>query len=185
MPPPVIHQLESSKIFTLIEPGPVVLVTTCDGGKNNIMTISWTMVLDFSPRLAIATGAWNHSFTALRQTRECVIAIPTVDLLDRVLGIGACSGADTDKFTRFGLTPMPGNFVKAPLIQECLANIECTVVDIIDRHNIVVLDAIAAYVDDARRERRTVHAVGDGSFVVDGRKLDRREAMAEKLPAGV
>lgn len=182
---PAIRQLESSKIFTLIEPGPVVLVTTHDGGKNNIMTITWTMVLDFSPRLAITTGPWNHSYTALRQTGECVIAIPTVDLLDRVLGIGTCSGADTDKFARFGLTPMPGNFVKAPLIRECLANIECTVVDIVDQHNIVVLDGVAAYVDDARRERRMVHAVGDGNFIVDGRKLDRRDSMAEKLPAGV
>ncbi|MCL2635020.1 MAG: flavin reductase family protein [Betaproteobacteria bacterium] len=179
------RQLELSKVFTLIEPGPVVLVTTRAGGKNNIMTISWTMVLDFSPRLAIATGAWNHSFAALCQTRECVIAIPTVDLLDRVLGIGTCCGAETDKFARFGLTPMPGHVVKAPLIRECLANIECTVVELIDRHNIVVLDAAAAHIDDARRERRTVHAVGDGSFIVDGRKLDRREAMAEKLPPGV
>lgn len=41
-------------VFTLIEPGPVVLVTTRDGNKNNIMTISWTMVGDFTPTLAIA-----------------------------------------------------------------------------------------------------------------------------------
>jgi hypothetical protein len=48
-----------SKSFTLIEPGPVILVTTSDGEKNNIMTISWTMVMDFSPRFAITTGPWN------------------------------------------------------------------------------------------------------------------------------
>jgi len=40
------------------------------------------------------TGAWNYSFAALQRTRECVIAIPTVDLLDRVVGVGTCSGAD-------------------------------------------------------------------------------------------
>ena len=62
------------------------------------MTISWTMVIDFVPRFAITTGAWNHSYAALERTKECVIAIPTVDLLDRVVGIGTCSGADTDKF---------------------------------------------------------------------------------------
>jgi flavin reductase (DIM6/NTAB) family NADH-FMN oxidoreductase RutF len=102
-----------------------------------------------------------------------------------VVGIGTCSGADTDKFTRFKLTPKPGKIVKAPLIDECLANVECRVVDIVRKHNIVVLEAVAAYVDSARREKRTVHAVGDGTFIVDGRKLDRRKAMAEKLPAGV
>jgi flavin reductase (DIM6/NTAB) family NADH-FMN oxidoreductase RutF len=179
------RQLKLSKAFTLIEPGPVVLVTTCDGNKNNVMTISWTMVLDFSPVFAITTGAWNYSFATLKRTRECVIAIPTIDLLDRVVGIGTCSGADTDKFARFKLTAVPGKLVKAPLIEECLANIECKVVDLVDKHNIVVLEAVAAYEDPGRKEKRMVHAVGDGTFIVDGRRIDRREMMASKLPAGL
>ena len=179
------RQLKLSRVFTLIEPGPVVLVTTCDGSKNNIMTISWTMVLDFTPLFAITTGAWNHSYAALRCTRECVVAVPTVDLLDRVVGIGTCSGGDTDKFAKFKLTALPGRLVSAPLIKECLANIECKVVDLVDKHNIVVLEAVAAHVDSMRKERRTVHAVGDGTFVVDGRKLDRRKMMASKLPKGI
>lgn len=179
------RQLKLSRAFTLIEPGPVVLVTTHGGGKNNVMTISWTMVLAFTPLFAITTGPWNYSFTALRNTRDCVIAIPTIDLLDRVVRIGTCSGADTDKFTKFKLTAAPGKIVKAPLIKECLANIECKVVDLIDKHNIVVLEAVAAYIDASRKEQRTIHAVGDGTFIVDGRKLDRRKMMAAKLPAGL
>ena len=179
------RDLELKRVFTLIEPGPVVLVTTQDGNKNNIMSISWTMVLDFTPLLAITTGAWNYSFAALQRTRECVIAIPTIDLLDKIVGIGTCSGADTDKFAKFKLTAMPGKHVSAPLIQECLANIECKVVDLIEKHNIVVLEAVAAYEDRTRKERRTLHAVGDGTFIVDGRKLDRRKMMASKLPEGV
>jgi len=179
------RQLKLSRVFTLIEPGPVVLVTTCDGNKNNVMTISWTMVLGFTPVFAITTGAWNYSFAALQRTRECVVAIPTVDLLDRVVGIGTCSGADTDKFGKFKLTAASGKLVNAPLIEECLANIECKVVDLVDKHNIVVLEAVAAYVDPARKEKRTFHAVGDGTFVVDGRRLDRRKMMASKLPAGI
>lgn len=178
------RDLGISRIFTLIEPGPVVLVTTRDGNKNNIMTISWTMVLDFTPTLAITTGAWNYSFVALQRTRECVIAIPTVDMLDTIVGIGTCSGADTDKFAKFKLTAVPGNHVSAPLIEECLANIECKVVDLIEKHNIVVLEAVAAYEDPTRKERRTLHAVGDGTFIVDGRKFDRRKMMASKLPEG-
>lgn len=163
----------------------MVLVTTFDGIKCNIMTVSWTMVLDFKPVFAITTGAWNYSFAALLKTRECVVAIPTVDLLDRVIGIGTCSGADTGKFAKFKLTALPGKFVKAPLIKECLANIECKVVDVVDKHNLIVLEAVAAYEDPARKERRTVHAIGDGRFIVDGRKLDRRTLMAPKLPEGI
>ncbi|OPY03460.1 MAG: Flavoredoxin [Syntrophorhabdus sp. PtaB.Bin047] len=181
----LVEQLEISRAFMLLEPGPVVLVTTNDGKKDNIMTISWTMVMDFTPVFAMTTGEWNYSFRALRTTKECVVAVPTVDMLDKVVGIGTCSGSDTDKFTKFKLTPVKGKMVKAPLIQECLANIECRVIDIIKRHNIVILEALAAYFDTSRKEKRTVHAVGDGTFIVDGRKLDRRMLMASKLPAGV
>ncbi len=174
-----------SKAFTLIEPGPVVLVTTRHGKKANIMTITWTMVVDFTPRFAITTGAWNYSYRALTKTRECVLAIPTVDMLDTVVGIGTCSGADTDKFARFKLTPVPAQVVKAPLIGECLANIECRVVDIVRKHSIVVLEAVAVHLASGRREKRTLHAVGDGTFLVDGPRLNRRKLMAGKLPAGV
>jgi flavin reductase (DIM6/NTAB) family NADH-FMN oxidoreductase RutF len=179
------NELKISKAFTLIEPGPVVLVTTNDGKKNNIMTISWTMVLDFTPAFALTTGEWNYSFAALRKTKECVISIPAVDMLDKVVGIGTCSGVDTDKFNKFRLTPVKGKKVKAPLIKECLANIECKVVDIVKKHNIVVLEPVAAYFDNSRKEKRTIHAVGDGTFIVDGRRLDRKKMMASKLPNGL
>jgi flavin reductase (DIM6/NTAB) family NADH-FMN oxidoreductase RutF len=179
------HAMPLNKVFTLMESGPVVLVTTHDGHKDNIMTISWTMVMDFTPVFAITTGEWNYSFAALRKNRECVIAIPTVDMLDTVVGIGTCSGSDTDKFAKFKLTPLPAKVVGAPLIQECLANIECKVIDIVVRHHIVVLQAVAACMDTARQEKRMLHAVGDGTFIVDGRTLDRKKMMASKLPDGV
>ncbi len=179
------RKMQISKAFTLIEPGPVVLVTTYDGKKNNIMTISWTMVVDFSPVFAMTTGPWNHSFAALSKTKECVLAIPTADMLDKVVGVGTCSGTDTDKFEKFMLTPVKGKHVKAPLIKECIANIECKVIDIIRKHNIIILECLAAYIDDSRKEKRTVHAVGDGTFIADGRKLDRKEMMRSKIPAGL
>ena len=178
-------RLRLSKAFTLLESGPVVFVTTNDGRKNNVMTISWTMVVDFTPVFAITTGPWNYSYAALRKSKECVIAVPAVDLINRVVGVGTCSGADTDKFEKFGLTPMEGRHVRAPLIRECLANIECRVIDIVRRHNIVMLEGVAAYIDGSRREKRTIHAVGDGSFIVDGPKIDRKKMMRSKIPAGI
>lgn len=178
-------KMQLSKAFTLIEPGPVVLVTTSDGKKDNIMTISWIMVMDFTPVFAITTGPWNYSYAALRKSKECVISVPTVDLLDEVVGVGTCSGADTDKFEKFGLTPVKGEYVRSPMIKECLANIECKVIDIVQKHNIVVLEGVAAYFDSSRKEKRTVHAIGDGTFIVDGRRLDRKKMMWTKIPAGL
>ena len=179
------ENLHISRIFTLIEPGPVVLVTTNDGNKDNVMTISWTMVLDFAADFAITTGPWNHSYTALQESKECVIAIPTVDLVDTVVGVGTCSGADTDKFSKFNLTRLKAKYVRAPIIKECLANIECTVVDILTQYNIVVLKGVAAYFDSTRVEKKTLHAVGDGNFIVDGRKINRKKMMQTKLPSGI
>jgi len=181
----MMEKMPIGKAFTLMESGPVVLVTTSDGKKNNIMTISWTMVMDFTPVFAMVTGPWNYSYAALRDSEECVIAVPTTDLIDTIVGVGTCSGRDTDKFDKFGLTPVKAEQVGAPLIKECLANIECAVVDIIGKHNIVVLEGVAAWFDHDRKEQRTLHAVGDGTFIVDGKRLDRRQMMRSKLPDGI
>jgi flavin reductase (DIM6/NTAB) family NADH-FMN oxidoreductase RutF len=179
------QELPLNKAFMLLEPGPVVLITTAIRGKNNIMTISWHMVMDFTPQFALLTGAWNYSFEALTKNKECVIAIPTVDIAQKVVEIGGCSGSDTDKFNKFGLTPLKAKSVEAPLIKECLANIECRVTDYIEKHNIFILDASHACIDSDRKECRTIHANGDGTFIVDGETINYRSRMLSKLPPGV
>jgi flavin reductase (DIM6/NTAB) family NADH-FMN oxidoreductase RutF len=178
-------KLPINKAFMLLEPGPVVLVTTTNGRKNNIMTITWHMVMDFNGQFAFVTGAWNYSYEALIKNKECVIAVPTIDISQRVVEIGGCSGSDTDKFKKFKLTPLKAKSVEAPLIRECLANIECHVTDYIEKHNIFILIASHAWIDADRKERRTIHANGDGTFVVDGQTISYRELMLPKLPPGV
>lgn len=179
------ESLPLHKAFTLIEPGPVVLVTTNDGERGNVMTITWTMVLDFAARFAITTGPWNSSWEALTGRRECVLAIPGADLLDTAIGIGTCSGRDVDKFQKFDLTRQNASRVGAPLIADCLANIECRVVEVLEPYGIVILEGLAAWRSTGRTETRMLHAVGDGTFVVDGPRLDRRDAMRSKLPPGL
>jgi flavin reductase (DIM6/NTAB) family NADH-FMN oxidoreductase RutF len=174
-----------NKAFTFLEPGPVILVSTAGGDHPNIMTLSWTMVLDFTPRFAFMTGPWNYSCQALITRRECVIAVPTADMSKTAVSIGACSGAKVNKFEKFKLTPLPAKCVGAPLIKECYANIECRVVDYIKKHGIFVLDALAAWIDEKRKEKRLFHAIGDGRFIVDGEKISHRRLMREKLPEGV
>jgi flavin reductase (DIM6/NTAB) family NADH-FMN oxidoreductase RutF len=173
------------KAFTFLEPGPVVLVTTADGNRTNILTLSWTMVLDFTPRFAFMTGPWNYSCNALLKNRECVIAIPTVELAKKAVQIGSCSGAEVDKFKKFRLTALEAASVKAPLIEECYANIECRIIDHIKKHNIFVLEGVEAWVNDKQKAPCFFHAVGDGRFIVDGEKINHRKIMLAKIPAGV
>jgi len=171
-----------SKTYHLIEPCPVVMVTTAYKGRNNIMTMSWYMMLEFEPPLiGCSLGPWNYSFDTLRKTKECVIAIPTVDLISKVIDIGNCSGKDVDKFNVFGLTPISAKKVTAPLVAECLANLECQVVDtkMVSKHNFFILEAVKVWTDPKRKERRTFHANGDGTFVVDGRTINLKKKMVK------
>ena len=56
------------RAFTYLESGAVLLVTTSNGKKDNVMTISWQMVMDFTPHIAISTGNWNESFDTVLRT---------------------------------------------------------------------------------------------------------------------
>src|SRR5450830_1405662 len=93
-----------SKVYRLLEPGPVVLVTTAEKGRANIMTMSWHTMLEFEPPLVgCVISNRNHSFGLLTASNECVINIPTVDIAEKVADCGNTSGADIDKFETFGL----------------------------------------------------------------------------------
>jgi flavin reductase (DIM6/NTAB) family NADH-FMN oxidoreductase RutF len=160
-----------SKVYQLLEPGPVVLLTTARKGRANVMTMSWHMMVEFEPPLvACVVSDANFSFAALRATGECVIAIPARKLAAKVVEVGNASGRDVDKFAAFGLTPVPASRVAAPLVAECFANLECKVRDkrLVPRHNIFILEVLQAWIDPAQKHPRTIHHHGYGTFVVDG-----------------
>src|ERR1019366_3052513 len=73
----VMKNLPLSKVYQLLEPGPVVLLTTAQNGHANVMTMSWHMMVEFEPPLvACVVSSADYSFAALRATKECVIAVP-------------------------------------------------------------------------------------------------------------
>src|ERR1700748_853674 len=117
--------LPLNKIRKYLEPGPIVLVSSRWKDKNNIMTMGWYTVMEFSPALigCFITAA-NHSFEMIKKSGECVINIPTVDLVDKVIAIGNSTGTDIDKFEKFGLTPQKSKMVDAPSIKECYGHFE-------------------------------------------------------------
>ena len=163
-----------SKVYGLLEPGPVVLVTTAHKGRANIMTLSWLTMMEFEPPLVgMVMSDRNYSFAALKATKQCVINIPTVELAAKVVDVGNSSGRRVDKFAAFGLTPQPARHVEPPLIAECYANLECRVTDarMANRYNFFVLEVLKAWTDPACKNPRTLHHLGKGRFVVDGRTI--------------
>jgi len=160
-----------SKVYQLIEPGPVVLLTTAQHGKANIMTMSWHMMVEFEPpMIACVVSNANCSFQALRSTRECVIAIPARQLAAKVVRVGNSSGREFNKFQQIGLTPMRARYVAAPLVGECFANFECRVIDtrLVKDYNLFILQVLKAWIDPKQKNPKTIHHHGYGKFVVDG-----------------
>ena len=159
------------KIRRLLEPGPVVLVSSAWKRQTNIMTMGWHTVMEFQPSLVgcIISSA-NHSFEMIRKSRECVINVPTVDMTRAVVRIGNSSGRDVDKFAEFELTPGRAQHVRAPLIDECCANLECRLADPswIRKYNFFVFEVVNAHVARSPRVPKTIHYRGDGEFTFAG-----------------
>jgi flavin reductase (DIM6/NTAB) family NADH-FMN oxidoreductase RutF len=166
--------LPLGEVYRLLEPGPVVLLATSHRGRANAMAMSWHTMMEFEPPLVgCIVSDRNHSFAALRATRECTINVPTVELARAVVGCGNASGRDVDKFAKFGLTAAASAKVGAPRIEECYANLECRIADsrMVAKYGLFVLEVVAARIDRAVRRPRTLHHAGRGVFVVDGEVL--------------
>ena len=171
------RELALSKVYQLLEPGPVVLLTTARKGRSNVMTMSWHMMVEFEPPLvACVVSNANHSFAALRATGECVIAIPAAKLAAKVVKVGNLSGRDGDKFAACGLTPVAAERVAPPLVAECFANLECRVADtrMVRPYNLFILEVLKAWIDPAQKKPRTLHHRGYGTFAIDGATIKLR-----------
>ena len=169
------RDLPLSKVYQLLEPGPVVLLTTAHKGRANVMTMSWHMMVEFTPPLvACVVSSANYSFAALRASGECVIAIPDLELASTVVKIGNSSGRETDKFEASGLTAVPAALVAPPLIAECFANLECRVAEtrLVNKYNLFILEVVKAWIDPAKKSPKTIHHQGYGRFAVDGEIIE-------------
>jgi len=163
-----------SRVYSLLEPGPVVMVTTARKGRANIMTMSWHTMLDFDPPIVgCVISNRNHTFGILKATKQCVLNIPTVELAAKVVGCGNTTGRTVDKFQTFGLTPTPASRVEPPLIAECYANLECKVVDarMAAKYNFFILEVLKAWIDPSKKRPRTIHHLGKEAFMLAGRTI--------------
>ncbi len=174
------RRLALSRVYGLLEPGPVVLLSTHHKGRSSIMTMSWHTMMEFEPPLVgcVVSGR-NFTFGLLAASRECVLNIPTVELAQQVVGVGNCSGRRVDKFAKFSLTAVPAQTVGAPLIDECYAGLECRVHDArwAASYNFFVLEVVRAWIDPSRKDARTLHHRGYGAFMVAGETIRLRSRM--------
>ena len=144
------------------------------------MTMSWHTMMDFEPPI-VGCVVSNRDFTfdILKSTRECVINVPTADLAKGVVGCGNVSGRKIDKFKAFGFTAVKAECVRAPLIDECFANLECKVVDakLANKYNFFILEVQKAWIDPKQRHPRTLHHQGRGKFMIAGKTIQLRSKM--------
>ena len=163
-----------SKVYRLLEAGPVVLVTTAYKKRFNVMPMSWHTMLEFEPpQLGCVISNRNHTFDIVRKTKECVINIPTVDLARKVVACGNSHGRRIDKFKTYRLTPQPAQLVKAPLIAECYANLECRVINqkLVTEYNFFIFVVVKAWARPTKNIPKTIHHRGRGTFSVAGHTI--------------
>ncbi len=166
-----------AQVRRYLEPGPILLISSRWRGQANVMTLGWHTVLEFAPSLVgLMISAGNHSFRMIRESRECVINLPTTALTDTVVRIGNTTGAEIDKFATFGLTPEEATEVSAPLIRECHASFECRLHDaaLVNRYNFFIFQVVKAHVAPTPKRPETLHYTGEGVFMVAGRTISRR-----------
>lgn len=170
-----------SKVYSLLESGPVVLLSSAWKGRLNVMTMSWHTMIDFNPPLVgCVISDHNHSFNMVKASKECVINIPTVKIARQAVACGNVSGAAADKFKEFGLTPVKGSLVKAPLIKECYASLECRLCDarMAGKYNLFIFKVLKAWADASVRNPATFHHRGGESFMVAGKTIKLSSKMA-------
>jgi flavin reductase (DIM6/NTAB) family NADH-FMN oxidoreductase RutF len=166
-----------SDIRRFLEPGPIVLVSSRAGGRNNIMTMGWQTVIEFAPSLvACLISSGSRSNRMIRYSGECVINVPELPIAATVARIGNCSGASVDKFAKFKLTTDRAEEVEAPLIRECYANLECRLHDdaLVDKYDLFIFEVVKAHAPARPKYPKTIHYRGEGRFMVSGRPLDLR-----------
>jgi len=136
----------------LLYPCPVTLITCVDRrGKPNIIPLAWVgIACSDPPTIGIAIRTQRYSYELIKDTKEFVVNIPTVDILRETDYCGEVSGRDIDKFAGTKLSPEPARKVKPPLIKECPVNLECVLQRALEIgvHHLFLGLVVAVHVDN-------------------------------------
>lgn len=174
------------KAYLLLNHGPVTLVSSAHAGARNIMAAAWAMPLDFSPpKLCVVIDARSRTRSLIEASGVFVLGIPTRAMAQTVLALGSVSGHDCDKFSRFSLATYPASQVEAPILEGCIAALECKVIPEAhnqQRYDLFIGEVAAAWADprifsegrwhfpDA--ESHSLHYVAGGQFFATGESVE-------------
>jgi flavin reductase (DIM6/NTAB) family NADH-FMN oxidoreductase RutF len=136
---------------TMLMPVPAVMLSCLGepGTRPNLITVAWAgTVCSTPPMLSVSIMPVRFSHRLIQRSREFVVNIPSQQQLRAVDQCGVWSGRDTDKFARTGLTPVPAQHVRAPLVAECPINLECRVRDVrtLGSHDLFLAEVLAVHV---------------------------------------
>ncbi|MBS7605391.1 MAG: flavin reductase family protein [Candidatus Bathyarchaeia archaeon] len=173
-----------SSAYRLMHPMRTVLVS-CVGADNkpNIITLAWAMPVSMNPPLvALSIAPSRYSHKLIEETKEFVVNIPTIDMVNAVFFCGSTSGKIRDKFKDVGLTPMPARKVKAPIIGECVAHLECRLYSQfpVGDHTLFVGEVLEAYANrgalagdvyDIGKTKLVFHVGGDSFATLESKIL--------------
>lgn len=134
-------------------PVPVVLVSCIDKAskKTNIITLAWCgVVCSKPPMLGISIRPSRLSHRLIKETKDFVVNIPSVNILKEADLCGVISGKDTDKFQACSFTALASSKVKSPIIKECPVNIECVLKNVIKlgTHDLFLGEVVALHAND-------------------------------------
>jgi flavin reductase (DIM6/NTAB) family NADH-FMN oxidoreductase RutF len=134
----------------LLHPYNTTLVTSkTSDGKNNIMSVAWIIPVSVNPPLlAMSIRPNRYSYEIIKETKEFVVNIPTFDMAKAITFCGRRTGRQFNKFKETQLTPRKARTVKAPIIEECVAHLECKLWKTIKTgdHDLFLGEILAAYV---------------------------------------
>ncbi|WP_028534434.1 flavin reductase family protein [Paludibacterium yongneupense] len=178
--------VELAHAYRLLNHGPTTLISAAHGGVQNVMAAAWVMPLDFEPPKVLAVID-KQSFTRslIDASGEFALSLPSRELAAATVNAGSSSGRDGDKFASSGLQPFKAQEIAAPLIDGCLAWLECRVIAEPanqQRYDLFIAEVVAAWADSsvfadghwlmAPDTRHTIHYVAGGRFFETGAAFD-------------
>ena len=180
----------------LINHGPTVLVSSEWEGRRNVMAVAWSMPVEFEPpRLAIVIDKRTLTRELVAASGRLAVNLPCRRNADLAYTVGSCSGRDfagrgSDKFAAFGIQSFAGPSLGLPLVDGCVAWMECVVLPTPETehaYDTFFVEVVSALADDAvfrdgrgqfdggNTEMHTLHHLGGGAFALPSRTLQARE----------
>lgn len=174
------------KSYLLLNHGPTVLVSSAHGGRRNVMAAAWNMALDFDPpKVAVVIDKATLTRELVEASGEFVLSVPARQQAALTLAVGTQSGREIDKFAEVGAGATAASRVGAPLIEGCLAWLECRVIPephIQQTYDLFLGQVVATWADpDAFSNgrwhfpddaRRSIHYQAGGSFFATGETFE-------------